>query len=156
VALSGGEVSCFSCEQNAAAASAPPRDAIVVTELWRVCHSFNSSLPGWLVVIPMRHVEAIASLSADEAAELGPLLRNVSAALQAVTGCEKTYVIQFAEAKDFSHVHFHVVPRMSSFTEDERGPKVFTFLGRPEEEWVPAEEMDRIALDVRRELEDVS
>ena len=95
---------------------------------------------------------AIDELTEHEAAELGPLLRRLTKALRAVTGCEKTYVVQFAEAEGFGHVHFHVVPRMASFTDDERGPNVFNFLRQPEREWVPTEERDRIALSIRREF----
>jgi diadenosine tetraphosphate (Ap4A) HIT family hydrolase len=100
----------------------------------------------------MRHVLAIDELTEAEAVELGPLLHRLSAALRAVVECDKTYVMQFAEAKEFAHVHFHVVPRMSWFTDEQRGPNVFTYLGGPESDWVPAEEMDRIALAVRAEL----
>jgi len=84
---------------------------------------------------------------------LGPLLIRLSAALHVVTGCTKTYVIQFAEASGFSHVHFHVIPRMSWFTDGQRGLSIFTFLSDVEDNWVPAEEMDRVALSVRSELE---
>ncbi len=130
----------------------PPRESVIRTDHWRVCHSFNTSLPGWLVVIPLRHVLAIDELNEDEAVELGPLIQRLSAALRVVVKCEKTYVVQFAEAKEFAHVHFHVVPRMASFTDDERGPNVFAFLRGSESEWVPAEEMDRISLELRRAL----
>lgn len=83
---------------------------------------------------------------------LGPLLSRVTRALRAVTGCLKTYVILLAEAEGFAHVHFHVVPRLPGFTESERGPNVFTFLGRPESEWLAADETDRIAVRIRDEL----
>ncbi len=143
---------CLSCSRYTDPASLPPRERIVASDLWRVVHSFNTSLPGWLVVLPNRHVEAIHDLTDEEAAELGPLLIGLSRSLRAVLGCEKTYVIQFAEGEVFKHVHFHVVPRMASFTREERAKNVFTFLGRPEQERVPTEEMDRIALAIRAEL----
>jgi len=114
VALPESVVTCYSCDQ-AALADPPPRESILRTEHWRVAHAFGTSLPGWLVVVPLRHVLALDEL---------------------------------AEAEGFGHVHFHVVPRMASFADDERGPNVFTFLGRPEAEWVPERERDRIALAV--------
>jgi hypothetical protein len=54
---------CFSCDQQAAA-SLPPRDDVVHTEHWRVAHAFNSTLPGWLVVLPARHITSFTELSA--------------------------------------------------------------------------------------------
>lgn len=143
---------CFSCEQNARTGALPPREEIHVGEHWRVAHAFGSALPGWLVIVPRRHVTALDELSDDEMEPLGPLLSRVTRALRAVTGCLKTYVILLAEAEGFAHVHFHVVPRLPGFTESERGPNVFTFLGRPESEWLAADETDRIAVRIRDEL----
>lgn len=81
---------------------------------------------------------------------LGPLLRSLTAALRTVTGCSKTYVALFAEAEGYSHVHFHVVPRMADFTDDQRGPKsLHAFLGAQGDEAVPDGEMDRLALELR-------
>ncbi|HYZ94088.1 MAG TPA: HIT family protein [Actinomycetota bacterium] len=125
---------------------------MVADELWRACHAFNTSLPGWVVVLPRRHIEAIHELTDEEAAGLGPLIRSLSIALRTLTGCRKTYVVQFAEAEGFAHVHFHVVPRMDDFAEEQRGPNVFSMLGVPEEEQVPEAERDRIALAIRAEL----
>jgi diadenosine tetraphosphate (Ap4A) HIT family hydrolase len=95
---------------------------------------------------------ALDELSADEMAPLGPLLRSLTSALRTVTGCEKTYVALFAEAEGYAHVHFHVVPRMPDFTDEQRGPKsLHAFLGA-QNDAVPDDEMDRIALAVREAL----
>ena len=87
---------------------------------WRVAHAFGTSLPGWLVVVPRRHVIALDELTAGEAADLGPLLRALTAAMRAVLGCGKTYVALFAEAEGFEHVHFHVVPGARTWTRRSR------------------------------------
>ena len=88
---------------------------------WRVAHAFGTSLPGWLVVLPRRHVIALDELTAEEAADLGPLLRALTAALREVLGCSKTYVALFAEAEGFAHIHFHVVPRSPDLDQLLRG-----------------------------------
>lgn len=117
---------CYACSQSGP--DAPFRERIVRQGGWRVAHDFNSSLEGWLVVAPLRHVLALHELTADEAHALGDLLRRASVALQAVTGCEKTYVMLFAEAEGFAHLHLHVVPRMADQPDDRRGPAVFGYL----------------------------
>ena len=117
-----------------------------------MAHAFDSALPGWLVALPRRHVTAIAELGPAEAAELGPLLANLSRALGVVTGCVKTYVLQLAEAEGFSHVHFHVVPRAADVPDDIRGLRVFSVLGRPVGERVADDEQDRLALALAAEL----
>lgn len=118
---------CYVCGVNAM--PDPPRSEVVVDDdHWRVAHAFGTSVPGWLVVVPRRHVVALSELTAEEAAQLGPLLVRLTEALQEVLGCEKTYVALFAEAEGFSHVHFHVVPRMADLDPSRRGPSVFQLL----------------------------
>src|SRR3954452_7414092 len=93
---------CFPCDQQAAG-DRPPREEVVHTAHWRVAHAFNSTLPGWLVVLPTRHVTAFTQLSPEAADELGGLVRRLSLALEQVSGCVKTYLMQFSEAEGFSH-----------------------------------------------------
>ena len=93
---------CLTCASNVALADLPPRERVHVSSGWRVAHAFGTSLPGWLVVVPRRHVVALDELTAEEAADLGPLLRDLTAALRAVLECSKTYVALFAEAEGLS------------------------------------------------------
>ena len=143
---------CYPCAMNARIGALPPRECVAVEGGWRVAHAFNSSLAGWLVVVPTRHVMALDSLTPDEVAPLGDLLRRLSAALRAVTGCTKTYLMMFAEQEGFGHLHIHVVPRLSSFTPDERGPRVFAYLSRPEAQWLSKEDQDGVSIAVREAL----
>lgn len=122
------------------------------TAHWRAAHAFGTALPGWLVLVPTRHLTTLAELGADEAAELGGLLRRLTAALQDELGCVKTYVVLLAEAAGFSHVHFHVIPRMPHLAADLRGPRIFDLMRRPPEEHVPATEQDRLATALARRL----
>lgn len=117
---------CYACDQSGA--EAPFRERFVRRAGWRVAHDFNSSLEGWLILAPLRHVQSLDELTPDEATTLGELLRESSIALQAVTGCVKTYVMLFAEAEGFAHLHVHVVPRMQDQPPDRRGPDVFGYL----------------------------
>lgn len=117
---------CYACEQSSP--DAPLRERFVRDAGWRVAHDFNSSLEGWLILAPLRHVHALDELTVDEALALGDLLRKASVALRSVTGCEKTYVMLFAEAEGFAHLHVHLVPRMPDQPEERRGPAVFGHL----------------------------
>ncbi|MDG4788836.1 HIT family protein [Micromonospora sp. WMMD1102] len=130
---------CYSCRQEDDLAAASFAERLHVTDHWRVAHAFNSSLPGWLVVLPRRHVTSIAELTPVEAAELGPLLHRLSTTLHETVRCTKTYVMQFAEAEGFGHVHFHLVPRMPDLPPEHRGPRIFHYLTRPESEWLTSE-----------------
>lgn len=148
-------MTCRTCELlvRRDTGQAPLWDNIYRTQNWDVVHSYNTALPGWLVLVVRRHIEAVDELTEREAAELGALIQRVSAALKEVTGCVKTYIIQFAEAAEHPHVHFHIIPRMADQPENRRSTKIFGYLGVPEEERVSENEMTRVAKAVRRILE---
>jgi diadenosine tetraphosphate (Ap4A) HIT family hydrolase len=141
--------SCFACANNELVGTLPPREEVAVSGGWRIAHAFNTSLPGWLVVLPSRHVKAMHELEPDEAAELGAVLRRASKAQSEVLGCDKSYVVFFAEADGFEHLHVHVIPRMPWFTAEQVGPRVFTFLGVPDGDEVPEQTRDDLALRLR-------
>jgi diadenosine tetraphosphate (Ap4A) HIT family hydrolase len=146
---------CYTCELVARrdAGQAPLWDAILRTQYWDVVHSYNTSLRGWLVLVARRHMAAIAEMTEAEAVELGSLMRRVSLALQEVTGCVKTYVIQFAEHPDHPHVHFHIVPRLMDHPEARRSTNIFSYLGVAPEERVSEATMNEVAVLVRRILD---
>jgi diadenosine tetraphosphate (Ap4A) HIT family hydrolase len=139
---------CYSCEQQRNP-SPPPREDVVHTDHWRVAHAFNSGLAGWLVVVPTRHVLAFTDLTPQAADELGGVVRRMSLALEQVTGCTKTYLMQFSEAEGYSHLHLHLVPRMPDQPADARGPRVFGYLDPDGAERIPAPERDALALALR-------
>lgn len=136
---------CVTCDLTAIRHQEPLCEHIFETEHWRVVHAFNTSLPGWLVVVSMRHVASFADLTEEEALSFGPFLHNVSRALQELTGAVKTYTILFAEHPEHPHVHFHVVPRMGDMPDDKRSLRVFDYLGVPEAETVPLETRNALA-----------
>jgi diadenosine tetraphosphate (Ap4A) HIT family hydrolase len=147
---------CFSCRNSDRLPELPPRERIAFDDRWRVAHATGAALPGWLVLVPRRHVTTLAELTDEEAAGLGPWQVRLSRALHAVTGCRKTYVAQFAEAEGYSHVHFHIVPRMHDLPDQLRGPRVFQLLRRGEHEVVPDARMDEIAVALRAHLDSTS
>jgi diadenosine tetraphosphate (Ap4A) HIT family hydrolase len=146
--------SCKTCELIARrnAGDAPLWDSIYRTLYWDVAHSYDTALPGWLVLVARRHITAVDELTDTEAIELGQLIHRTSVALKEVTGCVKTYVIQFAERADHPHVHFHIIPRMADQPENRHGTQIFGYLGVPEEERVSQEVMNAIAVKVQERL----
>ncbi|HET8680435.1 MAG TPA: HIT family protein [Micromonosporaceae bacterium] len=136
---------CYSCAQENQVESLPAWQRIDADDYWRVAHAVGTALPGWLVLVPRRHVTSVADLTDVEAAGLGLWQVRLSRALRAVTGCVKTYVAQFAEAEGFSHVHFHVVPRMADLPPELHGPKIFSLLGVTDGTQVDSDRMDGIA-----------
>lgn len=142
---------CYTCAIESAA-DAPASEHIAQDDHWRVAHAVGSALPGWLVLVPRRHVTSIAELTDAEAASLGTWQVRLSRALAVVVGCEKTYVAQFAEAEGFAHVHFHVIPRQPDLPPELRGPRIFGLLGLGERPSVSPDEMNRLAAELARQL----
>jgi diadenosine tetraphosphate (Ap4A) HIT family hydrolase len=144
---------CYSCARDAGLDRLPPWERIAADDLWRAAHAFNSALPGWLVLLPRRHVTSVAELTDAEASSLGTWQVRLSRALHHVLGCEKTYIAQFGEAEGFAHVHFHIVPRPAGLASDERGPGIFArMLGPADRPHVGEQQMNEIAAGLAREL----
>ena len=144
-------LACKTCELVARrdAGNAPFWDNIIRTDCWDIVHNYNTTLPGWLVLVTRRHIAALDELSDEEASELGPLIQQTSAALKSVVGCQKTYAIQFAEAAEHPHVHFHIVPRMADMPPENRGRRVFNYRPETEADRVSGAVMNEIAEKVK-------
>jgi diadenosine tetraphosphate (Ap4A) HIT family hydrolase len=145
-------IDCFSCRGTAGVESLPIRERIWWDGRWRVAHAIGCALPGWVVVLPARHVLSMDELTPEEAAGLGPLLTAASRAVVEVTGCAKVYLAMFAEREEFRHLHVHLIPRQPDLVQELRGPRVFDYLKRPESEWVTEAEMDRLGAAMSESL----
>jgi len=76
---------CYACAPNDSLESLPARELIGIDAYWRVAHAFDTALPGWLVLVPRRHVTAVADLTDAESAGLGAWQVRLSRALHAET-----------------------------------------------------------------------
>lgn len=118
---------CYTCTQEAQHDGLPARERIAADDCWRVAHAFGTSLPGWLVLVPRRHVMTVADLSDAEAQTLGVWQLRLARALREGFGAQSSYVMQFGEAPGV-HLHFHVVPRAVGLAAEFRGPGIFGFM----------------------------
>jgi diadenosine tetraphosphate (Ap4A) HIT family hydrolase len=145
---------CKTCEliQRRDAGEAPLWDATFRSPRWDVVHAFGTSIEGWMVLVFRRHITSLSALTDEEAGELGRLIRDVSLAIEAVVGCEKTYVAQFAEHPEHPHVHVHVIPRAHGLPDDQQGPRIFSLLGLQEDDCVPEGRRNEIATQLRSYL----
>ena len=142
---------CHSCDRETEFDRLPTRELIAADEHWRVGHAFDTSLPGWLVLIARRHVTEVARLTDPEAASLGTWQVRLARALAAELDAAKTYVAEFGEAPGF-HLHFHIVPRPRDLAISMLGPNVFGLLGSPENDRVSAPDRDALATRLRMRL----
>ncbi len=149
------ESTCGTCRANRGELPAPG-GVIYQDASWRLEHILAPiPLAGWLVLKPLRHVEAMADLSSEEAAAFGPLVRRITRAMREVLQPAKVYLCQFSEAEHFAHIHFHLIPRSADIPKERRGPAVFDLLSAAAQggrKLAPLEEAERIAAAVRERL----
>lgn len=101
---------CLPCD-IAAGRVAVPGGVIHRTRHWVVEHSIGQLPLGTLIVKPVRHVLHVADLMADEAAELGPLLRDAARVTTELTHPDQVYVSLWSHAGGVpGHIHFVVQP----------------------------------------------
>jgi diadenosine tetraphosphate (Ap4A) HIT family hydrolase len=88
-----------------------PGGRIVETECWVVEHCVGSLNVGTLIIKPRRHVTAVADLTDDEAAELGPLLRRASDVAAQLVNADQVYNCLWSHAgKVPAHIHYVIQP----------------------------------------------
>jgi diadenosine tetraphosphate (Ap4A) HIT family hydrolase len=101
---------CLACAL-AAGRRPLPGGRIFRTEFWLVEHCVGPLGLGTLIVKPERHVTAVAGLSAAEAAELGPLLRQASWVAGQLAGADQVYNCLWSHlGGQPGHSHYVVQP----------------------------------------------
>jgi len=88
-----------------------PGGLIYSSSAWRVEHCVGPLGVGTLIVKPERHITAVADLTADEAAALGPLLRRASSVAGGLVGADQVYNCLWSHAGGVPvHIHYVVQP----------------------------------------------
>lgn len=84
-----------------------PEDVVLAGDHWGVVAMQDT--PGILMAFTREHDDGVGSLSSDTAAQLGPLIRTLSAGLVATGDFEKTSVIYLGD--NAIHTHFMLLGR---------------------------------------------
>jgi diadenosine tetraphosphate (Ap4A) HIT family hydrolase len=117
---------CLACDLSAGRRPLPG-GTIKQTEHWLVEHTVGPLGVGTLIVKPKRHIVHVADLTMDEAAELGPLLRDTAALVTQLVSPEQVYVTLWSHAGATpGHIHWVVQPVTRSQMDelDDYGPSL--------------------------------
>jgi diadenosine tetraphosphate (Ap4A) HIT family hydrolase len=117
-----------------------------------VVEHISTSIRGWVVIVPKRHVTAVHQLTKGEMIEYGELPHAVCQGQHELYDTEKEYFMQYSEGESFSHTHVHVVPRLPEWPSALKGPRVFSAMGAEVENVLTAEERTAEALKLREYL----
>jgi diadenosine tetraphosphate (Ap4A) HIT family hydrolase len=119
-------------------------DLLLRGEQWLASRHPTMLAPGWIAVQTVRHTEGLSQLDSAEAAELGPLLSRLSAAITRVTGSERVYTYSLGEG--CPHTHILLGPPRREL----RGAAFITALLRRDDSLAD----EKAAIDVAGELAD--
>ena len=114
-------MSCPTCE---GLEGRPPVPGGVIHDAgtWVVDHCFGPLGVGTLIVKPRRHVTAVADLTNEEAAALGPLVHRATQVVTELAEPEQTYVTLWSHAGGVPvHIHFVVQPITSELRDAHGG-----------------------------------
>ncbi|MDQ1435346.1 MAG: adenylyltransferase [Actinomycetota bacterium] len=122
------------------------------TAHWIVEHCVGPLGVGALLVKPARHVTSVGELSDDEAAQMGPLLRQAAGVVDEIVRPEQVYVGLWSHAgRRRVHIHFVVQPATTEAIESvgDYGPALqATMFDRAQ--LPPADEVELFAERARR------
>jgi diadenosine tetraphosphate (Ap4A) HIT family hydrolase len=116
---------CLACDLTSGRV-ALPGGRVHATEHWVVEHCIGPLGVGTLVVKPLRHCVHFWELDEGEVAELGPLLRLVSAAIAKILAPDQIYICLWSHAGwTPGHLHFVLQPSSNRLREMHRRPGPF-------------------------------
>ena len=100
-----------------------PGGRISATDHWVVEHCLGPLGVGTLIVKPFRHCLHVWELTDEESQELGPLLRLVTATIQAILKPDQVYVCLWSHAGwEPGHIHFVLQPIWNDLRREHERP----------------------------------
>ena len=140
---------CHSCRSISGEKRISPGPFIYEGVYWLVDHAYPTSHLGWLVIVLKRHAEALHDLSHAEFAELAEIQYKLAQVMHQDARVEKEYMMLFAEAPGFSHIHIHFVPRPKNLPARLKGPAIFKKLKARKAHIVPPDAIRAFCEDFR-------
>jgi diadenosine tetraphosphate (Ap4A) HIT family hydrolase len=144
---------CLSCLSLQGVQRISPGPFIYEGNYWVVDHAYPTSLKGWLVIVTRRHVEALHDLTREEFEELADIQYRLAKVLGSSSAIEKEYMMCFAEAEGFRHIHIHFVARPRDLPQEAIGPHIFLYLNVDQQSAVPPDEIKRFNEELKEALD---
>jgi diadenosine tetraphosphate (Ap4A) HIT family hydrolase len=143
---------CGICQSISGAKRLNQVPRVMVTKNWVVEHIYPTSIKGWMIMTPKRHVTAVHQLNREEMAEFGELMHEICTGQHEIYKAEKEYFMQFSEAEGFNHLNIHVVPRLKDWPDEMKGPNIFTDTNYQEHDLLTPEEIARESMALQNYL----
>jgi diadenosine tetraphosphate (Ap4A) HIT family hydrolase len=142
---------CLACDLSSGRQDLPG-GSIHATSHWTVEHCIGPFGVGALIVKPLRHCERVSELTAEETAELGPLLQRVTSVIESLIEPDQVYVCLWSHAGwTPGHIHFVLQPSWDRLQEDYAKPGPFLQVDMfKHDEPPPRDEVEAFAERARR------
>ncbi len=116
---------CLACDLNNGRQDLPG-GRIHTTGHWAVEHCIGPFGVGALIVKPLRHCLRVGELTAEETAELGPLLQRSTSTIEAIVEPDQVYVCLWSHAGwTPGHIHFVLQPSWNKLSQEHQKPGPF-------------------------------
>lgn len=128
-------------------ANSPWDRPLLLTDNFALVPSLGSLVPGWLMAIPRRHILSMASLTHEEANELGEIIRLACGTLKDTFGVAPTIFEHGASQNNqlvgcgIDHAHLHIVPLDFDLAEIATQHGIWSVLERGSKSLIPTELM---------------
>ena len=143
---------CLTCRNISGEQRISPGPFLHEGAYWLVDHAYPTSHLGWLVILLKRHAEALHDLSRTEFAELAEIQYKLAQVTHQDSHVQKEYMMLFAEAQGFSHIHIHFVPKPENLPARLKGPAIFKKLKVTKARAVPPATIQAFCEDFRARL----
>lgn len=114
---------------------------------WIVRHSDETTILGYFLIEPKRHIVDLSEADEQETSTYGALLSALMSAIRMVTQCARVYTFSLGES--CPHYHLHVIPRTENMPKHYRGRGIMQFPLTPSADLALTTE---VCARVRREL----
>ena len=95
-----------------------PGGRVFQTTHWVVEHCVGTLGVGTMIVKPFRHTVHLSDLSAEETAELGPLLQRTARVVQTLAAADQVYACLWSHSGwEAVHIHFVLQPAWNASKE---------------------------------------
>lgn len=140
---------CLPCLSISGEQRISPAPFIHEGTYWIVDHAYPTTMKGWLVIVPRRHVYALHELSKEEFTELAEIQYKLAQVMHSYPHIQKEYMMCFAESEQFHHVHIHFVGKPHDLPAELLGPRIFAALQVDAQRAIPPEELSVLCADLK-------
>jgi diadenosine tetraphosphate (Ap4A) HIT family hydrolase len=110
-------------------ASALENILIYEDEHWRVRHTNETNILGYLILESRLHMLDLSQANQEQLLTFGPLLGALMKAIRSVTDCQRIYTFTLAEM--VPHFHVQLIPRTAAIPRAYRGRGILSYPLQP-------------------------